>query len=300
MIILNRELKQILDDSMVGVYIADSERRIVYWNDAAERISGRSREDMIGKNCFESGLDHIDQEGQRLCTSLCPYLKTYQDGKIRSEKVFLRHQNGNRVLVQTKFIPVFDETHQLEFVLEEFCEVGSPQVADQMVSQLSDVALHDQLTGIPNRRSLDNALAYRLLLRKETGMQFAVLFMDVDNFGKFNNVYGHEAGDLVLKTLAETISAVNRRKDVFGRWGGEEFMGLYRIHDPADLKVIGAKCLEAVRSMNVLFEGSHLHVTASIGITCIRPEDTLETVTERADSLMYQSKTQGKDRCTSD
>ncbi len=100
MIILNRELKQILDDSMVGVYIADSKRRIVYWNDAAERISGRSREDMIGKNCFESGLDHIDQEGQRLCTSLCPYLKTYQDGKERSEKVFLRHKNGNRVLVQ--------------------------------------------------------------------------------------------------------------------------------------------------------------------------------------------------------
>ncbi|MGN1389583.1 MAG: diguanylate cyclase domain-containing protein [Bulleidia sp.] len=300
MIRLNSELKQILDESMFGIYIADSERRIVYWNKEAERISGRSREEMVGKYCYESGLDHIDHEGQRLCTSLCPYLKTYQDGKERSEKVFLRHKNGNRVLINTKFIPVFDEHHQLEFVLEEFSEIGSQQVADQVVSQLSDVAQHDQLTGIPNRRFLDDALAYRVLLRKEMGKQHAVLFMDVDNFGKFNNLYGHEAGDLVLKKLAGTITSVTRRNDIFGRWGGEEFMGIYEIQDPGFIPAIGQKCLEAVRNMDVVFEGQHLHVTASIGITCIRETDTPETVTERADTLMYHSKTSGKDQCTSD
>lgn len=300
MIRLNRELKQILDESMIGIYIADSERRIVYWNRAAEDISGRSSEEMIGKYCYESGLDHIDQEGHHLCTALCPYLKTYQDGMERSERVFLRHKNGNRVLVQTRFIPVFDEQNHLEFVLEEFSEVTAQQVADQMVTQLSNVALHDQLTGIPNRRFLDHALAYRLLLRKEMGDQYAVVFMDVDHFRTFNNVYGHEAGDLVLKTLAKTISSCMAKDDVFGRWGGEEFMGICRINDPLQIQKIGTECLEAARSMKVVFEERSLSVTVSVGITCMQENDTPETVTERADSLMYRSKAQGRDRCTSD
>lgn len=67
---LSLELMQILNNSMIGAYIADRKRRIVYWNESAERISGKSREEMVGKYCFESGLDHIDLEGHQLCTSL--------------------------------------------------------------------------------------------------------------------------------------------------------------------------------------------------------------------------------------
>ena len=297
---LSLELKQILDNSITGVYIADRERRIVYWNESAKRISGRSREEMVGKYCFESGLDHIDLEGHQLCTSLCPYLKTYQDGQERSEKVFLRHKNGRRVLIETRFIPVFAENHQLEFVMEEFCEVGSQHIDDQMVRQLSNVAHHDQLTGIANRRFLDDALAYRIILRKKMNKQFGVLFMDVDNFSKFNNTYGHEAGDLVLKKLTHILTSINRKNDVFGRWGGEEFLGIYPIQDPSNIRTIAEKCLNAIRSMDVEFEGLHLSVTASIGITCIRENDTPESVTQRADALMYKSKQNGKDRYTSD
>lgn len=171
--------------------------------------------------------------------------------------------------------------------MEEFCEVGSQHI-------------DDQLTGIPNRRFLDDALAYRIILRKEMNKQFGVLFMDVDNFGKFNNTYGHEAGDLVLKKLTHTITSINRKNDISGRWGGEEFLGIYPIQDPSNIRAIAEKCLNAIRSMDVEFEGLHLSVTASIGITCIRENDTPESVTQRADALMYKSKQNGKDRYTSD
>lgn len=201
--------------------------------------------------------------------------------------MFLRHKNGRRVLIETRFIPVFDENHQLEFVMEEFCEVGSQHI-------------DDQLTDIPNRRFLDDALAYRIILRKKMNKQFGVLFMDVDNFGKFNNTYGHEAGDLVLKKLTHTLTSINRKNDIFGRWGGEEFLGIYPIQDPSNIRAIAEKCLNAIRSMDIEFEGLHLSVTASIGITCIRENDTPESVTQRADALMYKSKQNGKDRYTSD
>lgn len=295
---LDGEMKQVLDNSIVGIYIADEERRIVYWNREAERISGRSKEDMIGVKCHEGGLDHVNMEGEHLCSSLCPYLKTYQDGKERSAKVFLRHKNGDRILVEAKFIPVFDDQHDLDFVMEQFREVGTKNVSDQMINQLSDAAQHDQLTGIPNRRFLDGYLSYQVLMRREIGQQNAVMFLDVDNFRKFNNTYGHEAGDLVLKELTKTVTSINRSGDVFGRWGGEEFMGFFSINDPAVIPAIAERYISAIRAMEISFEGQNLSVTASIGITCIREDDTPESVTKRADELMYHSKQAGKDRYT--
>ena len=292
---LDGEMKQVLDNSIVGIYIADEERRIVYWNQEAERISGRSKEDMIGVKCHEGGLDHVNMEGEHLCSSLCPYLKTYQDGKERSAKVFLRHKNGDRILVEAKFIPVFDDQHDLDFVMEQFREVGTKNVSDQMINQLSDAAQHDQLTGIPNRRFLDGYLSYQVLMRREIGQQNAVMFLDVDNFRKFNNTYGHEAGDLVLKELTKTVTSINRSGDVFGRWGGEEFMGFFSIDDPAVIPAIAERYISAIRAMEISFEGQNLSVTASIGITCIREDDTPESVTKRADELMYHSKQAGKD-----
>lgn len=295
---LDGEMKQVLDNSIVGIYIADEERRIVYWNQEAERISGRSKEDMIGVKCHEGGLDHVNMEGEHLCSSLCPYLKTYQDGKERSAKVFLRHKNGDRILVEAKFIPVFDDQHDLDFVMEQFREAGTKNVSDQMINQLSDAAQHDQLTGIPNRRFLDGYLSYQVLMRREIGQQNAVMFLDVDNFRKFNNTYGHEAGDLVLKELTKTVTSINRSGDVFGRWGGEEFMGFFSINDPAVIPAIAERYISAIRAMEISFEGQNLSVTASIGITCIREDDTPESVTKRADELMYHSKQAGKDRYT--
>ena len=292
---LDGEMKQVLDNSIVGIYIADEERRIVYWNQEAERISGRSKEDMIGVKCHDGGLDHVNMEGEHLCSSLCPYLKTYQDGKERSAKVFLRHKNGDRILVEAKFIPVFDDQHDLDFVMEQFREVGTKNVSDQMINQLSDAAQHDQLTGIPNRRFLDGYLSYQVLMRREIGQQNAVMFLDVDNFRKFNNTYGHEAGDLVLKELTKTVTSINRSGDVFGRWGGEEFMGFFSIDDPAVIPAIAERYISAIRAMEISFEGQNLSVTASIGITCIREDDTPESVTKRADELMYHSKQAGKD-----
>ncbi len=295
---LDGEMKQVLDNSIVGIYIADEERRIVYWNREAERISGRSKEDMIGVKCHEGGLDHVNMEGEHLCSSLCPYLKTYQDGKERSAKVFLRHKNGDRILVEAKFIPVFDDQHDLDFVMEQFREVGTKNVSDQMINQFSDAAQHDQLTGIPNRRFLDEYLSYQVLMRREIGQQNAVMFLDVDNFRKFNNTYGHEAGDLVLKELTKNVTSINRSGDVFGRWGGEEFMGFFSINDPAVIPAIAERYISAIRAMEISFEGQNLSVTASIGITCIREDDTPESVTKRADELMYHSKQAGKDRYT--
>ena len=128
---------------------------------------------------------------------------------------------------------------------------------------------------------------------------FGVLFMDIDDFKRVNDVYGHDTGDSVLKFVAGTLSANSRPFDLYGRWGGEEFVGIVRNVNAANLKHMGQRLRRLVeKSFLLADDGDKLRVTISLGATMALPEDTIHSLLQRADTLMYQSKAAGKNRLT--
>ncbi len=90
--------------------------------------------------------------------------------------------------------------------------------------------MHDNLTELPNRCYLESFISYKFEEYKKIGRSFAVLFADIDDFSKVNNTYGHDAGDMVLKNISKSLIRNIRRHDLVGRWGGEEFLGIYSIN----------------------------------------------------------------------
>jgi len=100
---------KILDQMPFGVYCVDTDRKIFYWNKGAERISGYKAEDMLGKHCFESHLDHIDENGTHLCHAMCPLVATIFDGLSREKAVWLRSKEGDRVSVLVHTEPLFQD-----------------------------------------------------------------------------------------------------------------------------------------------------------------------------------------------
>jgi len=127
-----------------------------------------------------------------------------------------------------------------------------------------------------------------------------LVFFDIDNFRVFNNTYGHDAGDVVLKTISKSIMQIIRSTDLFGRWGGEEFIGIYTIKNDSDSLLIGEKIRKLVEETKVQHKGLTLSVTVSIGVTIAHDKDTINTIVKRADELMYQSKQKGKNCVTVD
>jgi two-component system cell cycle response regulator len=296
---LNSNMEQlylsILDTICDGVYFIDAERRILYWNKAAENITGYTSDEMVGKTCIDSQLRHMDGEGRALCSADCPLLAILKDGKPRKERIFVWHKNGHSIPIVINISPYF-ENGKVAGAIKVFSQESPTVYEDDLVERLSGIAMHDALTGLPNRRYIESFLSYKLDEYARFGKLFAVLFADIDNFGSFNNRYGHDVGDAVLTSIASSIHASIRKSDLIGRWGGEELVGIYSIVKPFDAPILAEKFRKLISNTQVPSKEGPLHVTVSAGITVIRPSDTADSIVERADMLMYKSKRAGKDQ----
>ncbi|MBJ6750322.1 sensor domain-containing diguanylate cyclase [Geomonas anaerohicana] len=294
----NQSFRKIIDDLRDGLYIVDNERRIVFWNHAAERISGYSADEVVGKPCADNILCHVDDVGLNLCCSECPLASTIDTGTPHDAQVFLHHKNGHRVPVLVRVIPLTDETGKVIGGVEMFSDNSGQVHNDERLQELEKLALLDGLTQLANRRYLDRELESRLEELHRYDIPFGILFMDLDDFKKINDRYGHDTGDRVLQFVAGTLSANSRPFDLYGRWGGEEFVGIIRNVTAANLKHMGQRLRRLVEKSFVLVEGEALRVTISIGATMAVKNDTVQTLLARADGLMYQSKAAGKNRLT--
>ena len=287
----------IINNLSDGVYYVDINRRIQFWNDAAVKLTGYSADEIIGKECPHSNLNHIDAEGHPLCIVGCPLFSTIIDGTQRKANVFVRHKDGHRVPITVNIFPVYDG--EIIVGAAEVFSQNSPKVYDDnLIEKLSGIAMHDALTGLPNRRYLESFLDYKLNEYKRFNRPFAVLFADIDNFSKFNNLYGHDVGDAVLRNISASLNKSVRNMDLVGRWGGEEFVGIYTINKDYEVEILGEKFRQLVGNTEVVHDGEALRITVSVGITGALPDDTSQSIIERADHLMYKSKQNGKNQVT--
>lgn len=153
-------------------------------------------------------------------------------------------------------------------------------------------AFIDSLTRIANRLQIDGWLEKNLKVFNEKGEHFSIIFFDIDHFKEVNDNYGHKVGDEVLIELAELVQSQLSEHELFGRWGGEEFIII-----SAESAKDAAKLAEHLRSV---IETNHFNevgsITGSFGVTHAQPGDSLVTLLNRADNGLYKSKKLGRNR----
>ena len=279
-----------------GVYYVDRERRIRYWNFAAERITGFSAEEVLGSCCADNILMHVDEAGMSLCTTRCPLAETMEDGQFREVEVFLHHKDGHRVPVSVRAAALRNDQGEIVGAVEAFTDLSNREATLLRVRELERLAMLDGLTQLANRQYVEEGLASRIEEASRYGIPFGVLFMDIDHFKEVNDRYGHEAGDAVLRTVAQTLAHNARPFDLVGRWGGEEFVVLLRNVDKAGLERIGERYRHLVAETLTRAGDETIKTTVSIGGTLLERDDTRESVIGRADGLMYRSKSEGRNR----
>lgn len=295
------DYQDILDHLYDGVYFVDRDRTITYWNHGAARISGYDADQVLGRSCRDGILNHVTAAGVPLCQNGCPLTATMADGKPREADVFLHHAAGHRVPVLVRCAPLRDASGAIVGAVESFSADRGLRTARKELRALRQQVHTDALTDIGNRAYLDGRL--RALVAEAThhgASDAAIALIDIDHFKSVNDTHGHEAGDRVLRMVANTLKASLRATDGLGRWGGEEFLVLF--DGAADEASLTAAC-EKVRhlvgwSRLDLGNGTSISVTLSLGATHVRSGDTPETVVARADELMYRSKEAGRDRVT--
>lgn len=287
--------RQLLDGVNDGVYFVDKERVITFWNKAAERLSGYGRSEMVGKKCFESLFMHLDDNGNALCDPQnCLALQAIRDGRDVTSDVFLHHKNGHRVPVQTRVSPIRDENSEIIGAVEIFNDSSARIAAGQRIKDLEKMAMVDGLTGLANRRFMEMNLHARLAALQRYGWSFGVLFIDIDDFKRVNDTYGHDVGDQVLQMVAKTLQNSLRPFDIVGRWGGEEFLAIVLNTAEEQLCSVANRYRLLIERSGFTLGANAVKVTVSIGATIAQGNDNVASLVKRVDDLLYQSKSAGK------
>ncbi len=290
--------KQIVENLVDGVYYVDRNMKITYWNKAAERISGYSSTDVIGKVCGQDILDYIDSEGKQLTEGNCPLQQTMKDGVYREISAYLHHKKGHRVPVTIRSMPIRNHAGKIVGGIESFMESYTQSQVLQELWLANDVGLTDALTLLGNRRFCEMSLKTRIYEFNSFNINFGVIYIDIDFFNQVNDNYGKPVGDEVLIRIARTLSGVLRKLDFVTRWWNDEFVVIIPKMNDDVLAKVSERLRVLIKSSYVIKEGNRISVTASMGATLAQHGDNPETIIKRAQKLVETSKQAGCDQVT--
>ncbi|MEJ2700786.1 MAG: diguanylate cyclase [Desulfuromonadales bacterium] len=208
--------KQMLDHLAEAVYFVDTRRRILYWNRAAEVLTGYAADEVVGHFCFENILKHVDEQMVPLCEGRCPLVHAVETGQAVEKRVFLSHRKGHRVPVNVKVIPITSDGGTIIGAVELFSDASAFLEVEQLNVSLQNLIRIDPLTQLPNRRAVMEALEheYQRYLRYSTvvgrfgGEEFMILLAATDSPPAFRiaeHLRAHLAG-LVFPGTGSTIT----------------------------------------------------------------------------------------------
>lgn len=289
---------KVIDNLYEGVYFIDRDKRITYWNNAAEKITGYKSSEVLGVHCREDILVYSKEEVVNLCKGQCPLVETLEDGKMRETQVFIQHKDGHKVSVIMRAIQVRGANGEMEGVLEIFTE-NTPKLAHaEKMGDLEKTALIDPLTGLANKKYLESAITARLGEMQRYGWKFGLISLEADKFSEIAASYGKETGDGTVKMIGKTLVNSSRPFDMIGRWDGSHFIAIIANVNENTLHTVGHRFLALVEQSNLTVGPRILRITISIGATLARPGDTAEIILERAVKLMKKSAEDGGNRLT--
>ena len=286
---LQSQLAATIEATPDGVALVDPQGGFRYLNPAGRTLLGIGLEEEL------SSLSLFDfcQSAVRAHLQENALPTTVTMGRWNSDTE-LRDRTGRVFPVRLVFF-----SHKESDATVPFLSLIIRDISDQKrrEAELAYLAHHDALTGLFNRRRFQEELGNRLAQVRRYGGHGTLLLLDVDGFKSVNDTLGHQAGDVMLKTLASLFQEQLREVDIVARLGGDEFAVLLYAPDIQQAAAVAGRILHAVQNHTVTIDQHMFHCTVSIGIARF-PEhgSTVETIMEHADLALYRAKTNGRDQ----
>ena len=288
--------RHVLIDRMEALMlVVDNQRRVADLNPAMATFLGRPHKELIGQLFenvfaeFEDAIDSIYNMSSDSAEISIPF-----NGKTRhysASKIPLITGRRDQIGTLLLFTDVTNRVKNEERLKQQLQQIKSLQ------KELQEKALRDPLTGLYNRRFLEEVTHqhYARIGREEGSIGF--LFIDIDNFKLLNDRYGHQAGDAVLVNLSRILSANVRESDVASRYGGEEFLIMFLNTGAEEILIRAEKMRTSFETEQTSFAENHLSATFSGGIA-VYPDHgkTINEIINNADAAMYMAKKKGKNR----
>ena len=288
--------KALLDHFDEGIYMVDRDRRILYWNAGAERITGYLAHEVAGHFCHGNLMMHCDASGSVLCGKACPLSATMLDGRPRECTVFLRHKHGYRLPVYVRARPIYDSVGILVGAVEVFEEVAAAR--RRKLHALEPYDCLDELTGAVRREYGEMKLTQELEALNRFGIPLGWLRAELDQQQELEHRYGHGMIDAAAKLIAGTLDANVGLLDVLTYWGRAEFRVAAHNCTRQTLDELAQKLVVLVNASNLEWWGDPLRVTVSIAGELAERGDSVESLEARTAEAFARCRATGGNRAS--
>ena len=270
-----------------AVICTDLSGNITFFNPVAGSTMGWPLNEVVGRPLTKAFRIVDATTREAILDPMAKAVSENLTGKLPSNCVLV-HRDGHEVFIEDSVAPIHDREGKVTGAVIVFRDVSAERAQSE---QLTHLAEHDSLTGLPNRLLFYDRVCQAISLAHRHGGQAAVLFLDLDGFKQVNDSLGHMAGDKLLQSVAKRLLTCVRGPDTVSRHGGDEFAVLLQdVNRPEDAAATARRVRRALGEVHAV-DGHQLHVTASIGVS-IYPDDGFdaETLIRNADSAMYRAK----------
>ncbi len=278
------KLSKALEESGDTVVITDTNGTIEYVNRAFEEQSGFSAQEVIGKN------PNILRSGEHHNTFYEQLWQTILSGETYRGVVTNKRKNTTFYHEFKTIVPLKNRRGKLSNFISTGKDITSRISFEH---ELEKAAATDPLTGAANRLQCDKWLKSATEQAQIFNTPIALILFDIDDFKKVNDTFGHNAGDNVLKQIADIVHSMVRSSDIFARWGGEEFV-ILQIDTPFEGTIALAERLRKEIEHSIFI--GICPITISLGVTKYDGTESIESFIKKADDAMYEAKKEGKNR----
>ncbi|MBI1247571.1 diguanylate cyclase [bacterium] len=280
-----------------AVVFLDLNLQILGWNQGAERLTGLPRDAVEGHPWTSELLGLTDQRGRKFQPESDPVRVALTSNVQAMRRLSIRNAAGNFVSVVAHIIPVKGESGEGMGVTVQMHDATSVESMEEQIQSLHYKATRDPLTGLCNRAEMDRALVEMVQRHTTAGKPCCVIICDIDFFKKINDTYGHQAGDEALIGFAKLLEQYATTNDMCARYGGEEFVILCPNCDNEKAAALAERIRGELASKPQTALGGK-NMTASFGVTELQRGDTSNSILNRADRALLQSKEMGRNIVT--
>ncbi len=285
--------RTVLENLQTGVYIVDRNRRIRFWNEGAEQITGYLRQDVVGRFLREHLLATGDDAKDIDSDSDDPINLVFRDGKPSIMDVSILHKDGYRIPIVLRTTPIRNTRGAVIGAAESFEKNRSASDWTRRQSAYADFGCLDTLTGVAARSFMETQIRENLITFAEHNIPFGILLVQIDHLNEFRASRGPGVVPTILRITAQSMENCVRPTDLVGCWGENQFIAILLECKENEVSLVGERVRRMIGRAEIEWWGDKFTVTSPVGGAGCRRGDTVELLVPRAIASLQESIAKG-------
>jgi diguanylate cyclase (GGDEF)-like protein/PAS domain S-box-containing protein len=273
--------RSILESLPAGLCVIDVQKKIVFWSDGAERITGHSRYEVIGRSCVAEPLLYCDQPGCEFCSDNCPLARAIKTARPAESIGFLHHKAGHEIPVRARAVPVRNVHGSIIGAAAIFDDQHEPAGGDQRGNLTRLPGCVDEVTGVANHVMMQSHLREALATFTDMHVPFGILSLRIERLEHFRASFGLEAASSLLRVVARTLESALWRTDCVGRWSDDQFLVILNGCRDESLYPVRDRVRRILANDAIEWWGERRSLPLSIGQATAQAGDTVDSLLER-------------------